>query len=339
MKRILLSALLLLSFLLSGCSGRGSTSGDDPIFLEFEAQTWQVTCSGGKDAPDAQAAEYFAQLIYRETNGAVTVEVNNKDSMTDGDAAAGLQNAIDGGADISLYSSLLWSDIDPRFTVLTLPFLFSSESDASAALDGKGGAALAEVLKDYGQHCIGIGSEGFRCPTNSVRPIAAPADMTGLRLRVEDRPILLDAYGLWGAECVSLRWPLVYTALRTGTHDGQEMPLKDADASSIQDVQSYVTDWTGLYSGLFFCMKEDLYDSLSPTLREIVDECGKKTVTHQRQLVLETTQDILSRWRKADVAVTTLTAEAAAEFRAAAQPCYDDFARNVSAELLAAFTG
>ena len=300
MKRILPALILMLSLFLTGCSGLDPVSSDDPIFLEFEAQTWRLTCAGGKNAVDTQAAEYFAQLVYRETNGAVKVEVSYGSSLTD-------EDGLDTEADLTLFSSLLWSRLDPRFTVLTLPFLFSSEAEAAAALDGDGGAALADVLAEYGQQCLGIGSGGFRCPTNSIRPIASPADLKGLRLRVEDHPILQDVYSLWGADCVSLNWPLVYTALRTGTHDGQEMPLEDAHRSSIQEVQSHVTDWTGLYSGLSLCMDGELYASLSPTLQEIVDTCGEKTITRQRHLLAEATQTVLSQWRKAKVTVTTLT--------------------------------
>ena len=332
MKRILPVMLFICSLLLTGCFGPDAGYSDDPIFLEFESQTWQLTCAGGKNTVDTQAAEYFAQQVYRETNGAVNVTVTHGCSLTD-------ENGLDEEADITLFSSLLWSRLDPRFTVLTLPFLFSSEADAAAALDGEGGAALAEVLAEYGQQCLGIGSGGFRCPTNSIRPIASPADLKALRLRADDYPFLRDAYSLWGADCAVLSWPLVYTALRTETLDGQEMPLEDAHRSSIQEVQSHVTDWTGLYSGLFFCMDADLYDALSPSLREIVDDCAEKTIVRQRHLLAESTQTVLSQWRKAKVTVTTLTPESAAEFRAAAQPCYDSFAQTVSADLLAAFTG
>jgi len=326
MKRSFLTALLLAVFL-TGCSGlSGTPADDDPILLEFEAQTWQLTYAGGKNSIDAKTAEYFAQLIYRETNGAVSVEYSSRDELTD-------------GTDLSLYSSLRWTDRDARFGVLTLPFLFSSETAAAAALDGNGGNALAEILLEHGQVCLGIGSGGFRCLTNSSHPITTPADLAGLRIRVEDADILRDAYALWGADCVSADWPLVYTALRTGTYDGQEMPAETADASSIQNVQTYATRWTGLYSGMFLCMDRTLYESLSPSLREIVDLCGEKTEAYQRQLVTENTASIFSRWNRAGVTVTDLTADAIAAFRAAAQPCYDRFLRDVSAELPTFFAG
>ena len=187
--------------------------------------------------------------------------------------------------------------------------------------------------------CLGIGSGGFRSLTNNSRPITAPADLAGLRLRVEDIDLLREAYTLWGAECVTADWPMVYTALRTGTYDGQEMPPETAVTSSIQDVQTHATRWSALYSGMFLCMDSELYGSLSPSLQEIVTRCGEKTEAYQRQLMAESTDAVFNRWRKAGVTVTDLTPEAAAAFRAAAQPCYDRFAREVSADLAAAFAG
>lgn len=316
-------AALLAALLLTGCAAFAPPADDDPILLEFEAQTWQLSCQGGKDSADGQAARHFAQLVHRATNGAVTVECHFTDTAED--------------AQLSFRSSLLWSEADARFGVLTLPFLFDSEADAAAALDGEGGAALVEILDGLGQHCIGIGSGGFRLPTNDLHPITLPADMAGMRLRVEDHALLRETYALWGAEAVSLAWPLTYTALRTGTVDGQEMPPEDADAAGVQNVQTYAADWTGLFTGSVFCMEKTLYESLSPTLREIVDECGRETVAFQREKQAEAADAVLARWQRSGVTVTALTAEQAAAFRAAARPVYDRFAREVSAELAAAF--
>ena len=314
--------LLILAMMLTGCAAFAPPVDDDPILLEFEAQTWQLAVAGGKDSADGLAARHFAQLIHRATNGAVAVECSY---------------GADEPAQLSIRSSLLWSGTDPRFGVLTLPFLFGSEADAADALDGSGGEELAKLLAGHGRHCIGIGSGGFRLPTNALHPITAPADMTGLRIRTDDHDLLREAYSLWGAECVSLAWPLTYTALRTGTLDGQEMLPQDAHDADIQNVQSHVTRWTGLFTGSIFCMEQELYESLSPTLREIVDTCGRETVVFQRQTQAETAESVLAAWQRAGVTVTELTAEQAAAFRAAAQPAYDRFARETSAELVSVF--
>lgn len=323
----LLLALVLPLTLLSGCRNHGD-SGSDPEIIEFEAQTWTLSFSGAERSGEGSAARYFADAIYEATNGAVTVTLHPFDGLTDGDPQAGFQGVADGSISLGLYSSLTCEQQDSRLGAVSLPFLFSSSEDAAARLDGDAGDALGEVLAEYGLHSLGIGESGFRCPTNSLSPITSPADLRGRKLRVTDSPLIQEAYRLWGADCITANWPLVFTALRTGTYDGQEEFLVTADAASVQSVQKYLTRWTGIYGCLYFFMNEELYSSLSPALQSIVDRCGRDAVAYQRQQHLQEEADILSQWAKAKVTVTELTAEETAAFRQAAQPCYDRFARD-----------
>lgn len=334
-----LSLLLALTALaaLPGC-GRLGTSDAGSQVIEFEAQTWRLSCSGDANSPEGQAAEHFADAVYSATNGAVSVEVCPDDRLTDGDSAAALQAVREREVDLVISSSQICRQLDPRLEAVSLPFLFSSAQEAETVLSGEAGEALADVLEEYQLRCLGIGEEGFRCPTNNIRPIAVPADMQGLKLRVSDSALVQEAYRLWGSDCLTAAWPMVFTALRTGTYDGQEEPLTVADAAGVQGVQQYLTRWTGIYGCLYFCMDRALYDSLSPALQEIAAQCGREAMAEQRRLHREKESEILAQWSRSGVTVTELTAEAAAEFRAAAQPCYDRFARETSSEFLDLFT-
>ncbi len=334
MKRPLAMILAALTMLLTaGCAGfSGGDSKEEP--LEIESQTWTLVAGGSKSATWKDAADYFADQISQATNGTVTVTVQAEEDLPEG--TTGLQAVRNGTASLYLSSNTDYAQLDQRLNVVNLPFLFPSEEAAETLLDGAGGQALDGVLAEYGLHCIGIGEEGFRYPTNRVRAITCVEDMKGLRIRVAGSEEISRAYRLWGADVVEAAWPLVYTALQTGTYDGQEMPLVTANAASIQDVQSYLTRWTGIYGCLYFCMNQELYASLSPTLQDIVSDCGQKTAQEQRQKNRQEESDILQSWKK--VQITELTEDAAQAFRDAVQPCYDQFARSVDAELLKVFT-
>ena len=190
-----------------------------------------------------------------------------------------------------------------------------------------------------GLHLLGIAENGFRHPTNSVRPIETVADMNGLKIRVAGSTLLNREYELWGANVTNANWSEVYTALQNKTYDGQENPLPTADGNSISNVQSYVTYWTGVYDCIFFTMNGELYNSLPAELQQIVDECGMKAAQNQRELERAGDQDVLDKWRAAGVTVTELTPEAAAEFKEVASACYDEFADVLTPDLIAAFTG
>lgn len=95
--------------------------------------------------------------------------------------------------------------------------------------------------------CLGIGENGFRYLTNSKHPVETPDDLHDLKLRIGGAPILVSTYESWGVDYTTAAWAEVYTGLQTKLYDGQENPIAVADASSIQEVQKYVTAWTANY--------------------------------------------------------------------------------------------
>ena len=304
----------------------------------FEKQTWKFACSATENTCWADMGRDFGKMVSDATGGAVTVEVYAADQLTAGNQSEGIQAVIDGTTELSAHSNLIYSAFDQRLNVVSLPFLFDSFDDVDAKLDGDGGKAVGEVVESMGLHLLGIGENGFRHPTNSVRPIESLADMQGLKLRVAGSELLNREYALWGANWANANWSEVYTGLQTGTYDGQENPLPTADGASIAEVQKYVTYWTGVYDCIFFTMNGELYDSLSPELQKIVDECGQKAAQNQRKLEREQDQIVLQKWADAGVTVSELTPEAAAEFKAASEPCYTEFEDVLTPELIAAFT-
>lgn len=315
----------------SGSAASGSGSGS------FEKQTWKFACSATDNTCWADMGRDFGQMVSDATGGAVTVDVYAADQLTAGNQSEGIQAVIDGTTDMSAHSNLIYSAFDQRLNVVSLPFLFDSFDDVDAKLDGEGGKALGEVVESLGLHLLGIGENGFRHPTNSKHEIASLADMKGLKLRVAGSELLNAEYGKWGANWANANWSEVYTALQTGTYDGQENPLPTADGASMSDVQKYVTYWTGVYDCIFFTMNADLYNSLSPELQKIVDECGQKAAQNQRQKERDEDQEILEKWKNSGVTVTELTPEAVQEFKDASASVYDEFADKLTPELITAF--
>lgn len=348
----LLLTLVMAMALLAGCGGGGDTTtppadGDaatDGAATDggttFEPQTWKFACSATETSPWVVAAKSFGDEMAERTGGAIKVEYYPADQLTAGNQTEGIQGLMDGTIDISMHSNLIYSSFDPRFNVVSLPFLFDSVEDADAKLDGAGGEALKEILESKNLHLLGIAENGFRHVTNSVRPVEKLADMKGLKLRVAGSALLNREYDLWGANWSNANWSEVFTGLQTGTYEGQENPLPTADAASIAEVQKYVTYWTGAYDCLFFCMNQELYDSQTPEMQAIIDEAGAAATKYQRELNRNQDEDILAKWESEyGVTVTRLSEEAAAEFKAAAEPCYTEFEEELTPELIAAFTG
>ena len=197
---------------------------------------------------------------------------------------------------ISMHSNLIYSAFDPRFNVVSLPFIYDSYDDADAKFDGEAGDKLKEILNGYGLHCMGIAENGFRELTNSKHEVKSVDDMKNLKVRVAGSNLLMECYKRWGADATNMNWSETYTALQQNTVEGEENPLPAIDAASVQEVQPYCSMWDAIYDCLFFCINQDIYDALTPEQQAVVDECGQKAVEYERYINRSSDDEIKARW-------------------------------------------
>ena len=282
-------------------AGDGNNSFDtiaDYSDLDWPEMTWNFTCSTTETSTWAQAGRKFGELMDQATGGKVKVDVYAADQLTGGNQSEGIQALMNGDpVQISMHSNLIYSAFDPRFNVVSLPYLFDSVETADTVLDGPAGDKLVEILESYGLHCMGMAENGFRQLTNSEHPVHSVEDMKNLKLRVAGSNLLMKCYELWGADATNMNWSETYTALQQGTVDGQENPLPAIDAASVQEVQKYVSLWNANYDCLFFCINQKLYDSLTPEQQAVVDEAGRKAVAYEREINRAGDEEILDRWQ------------------------------------------
>ena len=288
-------------------SSIGADSVEDHSDLAWKEQTWNFTCSTTETSTWAEGGRKFGELVEKATGGKIKVNVYAADQLTNGNQSEGIQALIDGDpVQISMHSNLIYSAFDPRFNVVSLPYLFDSVEDADAMLDGEAGEMLKDILSEYGLHCMGIAENGFRELTNSVREIRSVEDMKNLKIRVAGSNLLMECYKRWGADATNMNWSETYTALQQKTVEGQENPLPAIDAASVQGVQPYCSLWNANYDCLFFCINQKIYDDLTPEQQAVIDECGALATRYEREINRAGDEEIMKRWtEKNGVTITS----------------------------------
>ena len=272
---------------------------EDHSDLNWQEQTWNFACSTTETSTWAQAGKKFGELMEKAPGGKIKVNVYAAYQLTNGSQSEGIQALMDGDpVQISMHSNLIYSAFDPRFNVVSLPYLFDSVEEADAKLDGEAGEMLKDILSEYNLHCMGMAENGFRQLTNSVKPIQSVDDMKNMKIRVAGSNLLMKCYELWGADATNMNWSETYTALQQNTVEGQENPLPAIDAASVQEVQKYVSMWNANYDCLFFCINQELYDSLTAEQQAVVDECGQLAVQYEREINRADDENILERWQE-----------------------------------------
>ncbi len=289
---------LIEAFTKKDTSSASTYDVEDRSDLDWPEQTWNFTCSTTETSTWAEGGRKFGELIEKATGGKIKVNVYAADQLTNGNQSEGIQALIDGDpVQISMHSNLIYSAFDPRFNVVSLPFLFDSVEDADAKLDGEAGEKLKGILDEYGLHCMGIAENGFRQLTNSKQEVKTVDDMKNLKIRVAGSNLLMECYKRWGADATNMNWSETYTALQQKTVEGQENPLPAIDAASVQEVQPYCSMWNAIYDCLFFCINGDIYDSMTPEQQEVIDECGRLATQYEREINRAGDDEIMNRWQ------------------------------------------
>jgi tripartite ATP-independent transporter DctP family solute receptor len=194
-----------------------------------------------------------------------------------------------------------------------MSFLFRDAGHAHRTLDGPIGDEYLAKFKEHGMVALAWGENGMRHMTNSKRPITKPEDISGLKLRVPQSPVMLAAFKAMGADAQPLAFPALYGALQTGQFDGQENPLAVIIATRFQNVQKHLTMTGHVYSWAAVIVSPQAWGALSEADRRIFIAAAKAGGQVSREVAGKAEADGVEMLKKAGMQVVTSVDRAAFE--------------------------
>ena len=281
-------------------------------------------------------AERFAKLIEERTGGKFTVDIFPSDQLAAGNIIKGLELLRMGATDIDMRSTIIYTTVDPKFTVPLMPWILPSYEKADEAMGGKGGEMLFDLVRKNGIEPLAFGESGFRQITNNKRPIAAPADLEGLKIRVPTIKMYIALFKALKADPTSINFGELFAALQQGTVDGQENPPDVIASARVQEVQKYITLWNASYDPIIMSASSKFWKSLSPEEQGIFLHTAKEAMAYQRQIAREKNAELVKSFAE-KMEITTLTPEQIGAFRKAATPVYEEYGEIIGTDLLEAF--
>jgi tripartite ATP-independent transporter DctP family solute receptor len=233
------------------------------------------------DHPTAVHATEAGKRIAQETKGRVRVQVFPSSEL--GDDTHMLSEVRSGAIQMMGIGDNILSSLVPSAAIDNLGFAFKNIETAWKALDGKvGNVVRADIMKVglYPMHRIW--DEGFRQITTSTKPITAPADLQGFKIRVPPSPISVSLFKYLGAAPVSLNIAELYTALQTKVVDGQENPLGLIETQKFYQVQKYCSLTNHMWVGYWMLVNGSFWKSLPAADREIIEAAFNEQAPKQR---------------------------------------------------------
>ena len=222
-----------------------------------------------------------AERIAKATDGRVELQLFPSSQL--GSDTDMLGQVRSGALEFFCCSGLILSTLVPVASINGVGFAFKDYAQVWAAMDGKLGALVrAEVAKKGIVALERIFDNGFRNITSSVKPIAKPEDLAGMKIRVPVSPMWTSLFTALGASPVSINFNEVYSALQTHIVDGQENPMIAIHSGKLYEVQKYLSLTRHMWDGYWPLANARALDRLKPDDREIVVKEIDRAVVDQR---------------------------------------------------------
>lgn len=285
-----------------------------------------------EDRSTHKALLKFEEYVEAESKGRLDIQIF-PNGLLGGDKES-IEGVELGTVHMSLPAVSVLASYDEKFGLLDMPFLFKSEEAIFASLDNEIGEDFDKTLDKLGFHNLGYNYNGPRCISNNTRPINAPEDLKGLKIRVMQSPVFIDMFNTLGANPTPMSFGEIFTGLQQGTVDGQENAPSLVYASRFYEVQKYYSITNHTFSIMPILMSKDFFSELPEDLQKIITAGADiHLIKYQRALESSETADYIKRLEEAGMEVNFISPENHAKFVKAVQPVYSKNIKAIGEDL------
>jgi len=289
------------SFLKTGAAVAAMTVAA-PYIARAATMTMRFAHFAEEGHPANIAAKQFASQIEKRTDGAIKIAIFPNNQL--GGPPEQAQQIKLGTIDMGLPTQGQLDKYDKAFAAVMLPFIFNGPADAFPILDGPTMDWLAPLAEKQGFVLLRNWEYGFRNLTNSVRPINAPDDVKGLKIRTPPELQIQASMEALGAVVQAIAFPELYLALSQKVVDGQENPIPVIYFNKIYEVQKHLAITRHIYNNMIHTIGVNSWKKLTPDQQAIFREESKNSGELMRKLIGDSEADQIDKLQKAGMLVT-----------------------------------
>lgn len=234
-----------------------------------------------ENTPKGLAAQRFAELVAKKTNGKVKVEVvPNGGLATDEEEMDALQ---ENKVQMIAPSISKMTKLAPEWGLFDLPFMFNNYQAVKAVLDGQVGTQLLKRHEQEGIKGLAFWANGFKQMTSRNRQLRNTQDFIGQRFRIMPSKIIEEQFNLLGATPIVVPFDQIYTSLATNSFDGQENTISNIYSRRLYTLQSDMTISNHGFLGYVVLMNRGFWNKLPKDVQTDLTEAMVETTKWQWQ--------------------------------------------------------
>lgn len=305
-----------------------------PASAEIREHQVKFASANTKGHPQVTGMEKFAELLKEKSGGKIEAKLF-PGGVLGGDVQT--VSALQGGViEMTVLNAGILASNVKQFGAVDLPFLFNSGEEADKVMDGAFGTSLMDLLPDTGLVGLAYWELGFRNLTNNRHQVTKLEDIKGLKIRTIQSPIPIELFNSLGANAVPLPYTELYTALETGTVDGQENPAANILNAKFYEVQKYMTVTRHQYNPQIVLISKKTWDGLNDEEKALFQSAATEARDYQRKVSREVDAKAIEDIRATGMEVGELSPEETQKLRDAVKPLIDKFAAEIGPETVAA---
>ncbi|MCD7745186.1 MAG: TRAP transporter substrate-binding protein DctP [Lachnospiraceae bacterium] len=241
-------------------------SGDPAVSLIFTSVS--VT---GDSHTDAMTA--FAEKVEELSGGSVTCRTYSDGTLFSSENE--LDAVLNGDADLAYISfpTLATQEGLEWCAMIQSAYFWNSYEHMTSVMGGEIGEEIYEKISAaVNLTPLGNFYLGSRVVNTRNKEITCYDDMDGVLLRMPNSETWLNLGEAIGATPTGLSYSELYTALQTGTVDGQENPLPSDISAGFYEVATYFAITNHVVDCILPCINTDTWNSLTEAQQQAVAE-------------------------------------------------------------------
>ncbi|MEX2404582.1 MAG: TRAP transporter substrate-binding protein [Balneolales bacterium] len=228
MKRFYPFLVIIFLILYSGCGE-----------IDKDVHTIRLAHGMNTTHPVHEAMLVMADLVTEKSGGQLEVIVYPNQQL--GTERQLLELVQIGSIDITKVSSAVLENFVPEMQVFSLPYLIRDNEHAIRVLDGEIGRELLLAGEPNLLRGLTYYDSGKRSFYTKDRPIEAPSDLQGMRVRVMESQMAVNMIETMGGAPTPISFGELYTALQQGVVDGAENNLPSFLSTRHYEVARYLS--------------------------------------------------------------------------------------------------
>ncbi|WP_296663568.1 TRAP transporter substrate-binding protein [Paraburkholderia sp.] len=226
-----------------------------------EARMFRAANVHADTFPTVVTLKAMGQELSQETGGKDTMMVFGNSALGSEDDT--ISQVRVGAIDMVWANGSAFNAIVPESLIPELPFLFRDIDHFRKVMYGPVGQKLLDAFSSKGMVALAFYESGARS-MYAKRAIHSPADMKGLKVRVQPSDLMVDQIKAMGGTPTPMPYAEVYTGLKTGLVDAAENNISSYAETKHYEVAPIYSETGHAMTPEVLVFSKKIWDTLTP---------------------------------------------------------------------------